>query len=237
MRTTLYNGDALVILPQLAADKFDMIIADPPYSSGGLHRHARIRGLDKYLSTNWTSFSGDNRDQRSYLAWCNIWMSGAMRVTKPGGMLCCFSDWRQLPLISDAIQVAGWIWQGILVWDKGAAVRPQLGRYRNQCEYVLWATKGTRQLTGPVAAGVVLSRTLTARDKVHPTQKPMEVLNHLLTLVPPGGEVLDPFMGSGSTLLAALAAKKTGIHATGIELSTHYFNIAEERLNSFDNSP
>ena len=53
-----------------------------------------------------------------------------------------FTDWRQLPLTSDALQIAGWTWRGIIPWDKTESCRPQLGLYRNQAEYVLTATHG-----------------------------------------------------------------------------------------------
>lgn len=53
-----------------------------------------------------------------------------------------FTDWRQLPLPPDALQCAGFTWCGIAAWDKTEGVRPQLGRFRNQAEYVVWGRKG-----------------------------------------------------------------------------------------------
>ncbi|MDD0864486.1 site-specific DNA-methyltransferase, partial [Xylella fastidiosa subsp. multiplex] len=64
------------------------------------------------------------------------------RVTRPGGVLLVFTDWRMLPTLTDAVQSAGWAWQGIVVWDKTPACRPQLGRFRSQAEFIVWASCG-----------------------------------------------------------------------------------------------
>ncbi len=47
-----------------------------------------------------------------------------------------------LPTLTDAVQSAGWAWQGIVVWDKTPACRPQLGRFRSQAEFIVWASCG-----------------------------------------------------------------------------------------------
>jgi len=73
------------------------------------------------------------------------------------------------------------------------------------------------------------TRQPTARANVHPTVKPTELMRHLVRLVtPPGGTVLDPFLGSGST---ALAAEMEGFAWVGIEREAEYVAIAEARLN------
>ena len=51
-------------------------------------------------------------------------------------------DWRMLPTMTDAVQMAGWTWRGIVVWDKTNGCRPQLSRFRSQAEYVVWASRG-----------------------------------------------------------------------------------------------
>jgi len=70
----------------------------------------------------------------------------------------------------------------------------------------------------------------TERLNIHPTVKPIQLMKYLITLVTPkGGTVLDPFLGSGTT---ALAAKLLGFDCVGIELSQEYVDIANMRLNS-----
>lgn len=225
-------GDCQSIMPAMAPDTYDAIITDPPYASGGMTSTARRADpVAKYLQSGtikqYPTFANDTRDQRSHLLWTTEWMRHALALTRPGGWLMVFSDWRQLPLTSDALQLAGWTWIGIVTWDKTEACRPHKGAFRNQAEYVLIATKGQRSPILPVyPAGVYRSR-LTPADKYHLTGKPIDLMSHLMTVLPPSSNILDPFAGSGTTLLAARAS---GHRATGIELSPEYTSIAHTRL-------
>ncbi len=230
---TIHLGNCLEWLKTVPDGVADAVITDPPYSSGGQYRGDRMQDTNKkYQQTGfehlYASFDGDNRDQRSFAYWCALWLSEAMRCTKPGGIVCCFTDWRQLPSVTDAVQAGGWIWRGLWVWDKTEAVRPFLGRFRAQCEYVVWGSRGGRPpredigtLPGVCRAGV------NSRGKLHTAGKPLEVMKELVRIVPSGGVVLDPFAGSGTTLLAA---KVTGRQYLGCELNPEYHRIASERL-------
>ena len=68
---------------------------------------------------------------------------------------------------------------------------------------------------------------IRARDKLHLTGKPVPVMEHLMTILPAGSRILDPFAGSGTTLVAA---RNKGHTAVGIELSSDYHRIATDRL-------
>lgn len=229
----LHLGDCLEWLKTLPDASVDAVITDPPYSSGGQFRGDRMAGTNaKYVQTGtkrkYVEFSGDNRDQRAFGYWCSLWLSEARRISRPGGVLCFFSDWRQLPTVTDVVQAGGWVWRGIWVWDKTEAVRPQMGRFRAQCEYVIWGTNGAMPVSenSVVLPGVCRSGVRT-KEKLHSTGKPIEVMNELLRIVPPCGIVLDPFAGSGTTLLAA---KLSGRRYLGCEMSPEYHRIASDRL-------
>ncbi|MCF5954059.1 site-specific DNA-methyltransferase [Xanthomonas perforans] len=231
MKNQLLQGDALNILPTLEANSFDALITDPPYASGGLTAAARARPPStKYCRDGGhADFVGDERDQRSHLKWMHLWLSECARVLKDGAPVLLFTDWRQLPLTTDALQIAGFTWRGITVWDKTEGVRPQLGRFRNQAEYIVWGSKGNMPLDrrAPVLPGVVRTPVLKA-DKHHLTGKPTELMRQLVRICESGGRVLDPFAGSGTTLVAA---ELEGFLATGIELTTHYAEVARSRLS------
>jgi site-specific DNA-methyltransferase (adenine-specific) len=207
----------------------DAIITDPPYSSGGLYRGDRAqRTAIKYTDAKGAStlpdFSGDNRDQRSWLIWCVLWLTEAHRITRPGGILTTSCDWRQYPTLSDAIQAGGWIWRGALPWIKPDP-RPQLGRFSQAAEFVLWATHGPRPLVGDCMPGWWLAD--APRHRAHQTEKPMIVIRDLVKACPVGGTVLDPFAGSATTGIAALAEGRRFI---GFENTAAYADIAAARL-------
>lgn len=226
---TLYHGDALRVLPELDAGTVDAVITDPPYSSGGMVRGDRTASTtSKYVQTGQKhilpEFTGDTRDQRGYLVWSGLWMGEAMRALTPGGILGVFTDWRQLPVTTDALQVAGFVWRGIVPWHKPNARLTQ-GRYANRCEYFVWGTNGPRaRTTGHTLGGFWQE---SSRGSVHQTQKPDGLMRWLCSIVDPGQTILDPFAGSGSTLVAA---KATGRRAIGVELSEHYAAVTATRL-------
>jgi site-specific DNA-methyltransferase (adenine-specific) len=126
----IIQGDSLVALRDLPSECFDGIITDPPYCSGGRTSAERSKTpAEKYVHGGTQiirpDFSGDTRDQRGYLAWCSLWLAECLRVAKEGSPIVVFTDWRQLPITTDALQAGGWTWRGIAVWDKTPSARPQ----------------------------------------------------------------------------------------------------------------
>lgn len=227
---TLYLGDCREILPTLG--QVSAIITDPPYSSGGMVRGDRnVATSAKYqhgdTEKKYAEFTGDSRDQRGFLAWCSLWMAEARKLVPVGAPLVAFTDWRQLPITTDAIQAGGWVWRGIAAWDKGTAI-PQPNSFLAQCEYIAWATNGPRVTDyqgGAYRPGCF--RINAPKDREHITEKPVDLMVELIQIVPPGSTVLDPFMGSGTTGVACVAQDR---HFIGIEMSAHYFEIACRRI-------
>lgn len=233
--SSLVCGDALAVMPRIDNDTYDAIITDPPYASGGISTAARAQDPRvKYQQTGtlkyYPTFANDNRDQRTHLMWSVRWMDESLRLTRPGGWLMVFTDWRQLPLTSDALQISGWTWRAIITWDKTEACRPRPGMFRNQAEFVLVATRGDlpkEQDRPRVFPAGVWREYLRPGDKLHMTAKPINLMSHLMSVLSPASSVLDPFAGSGTTLLAA---RRLGHIGHGIELSPDYVRIARDRL-------
>ena len=232
---TLYRGDCLAGLGRLKKEgrQFDAIITDPPYSSGGLHTGSRqATTSSKYQSSDakrkFPDFLGDNMDQRSYRAWAMLWLTEALDIVRPGGIVCLFTDWRQLPTMSDILQGAGVLWQGVASWDKGNA-RPRIGGISQRCEFVVWGSKGKLERKGPSLSGSLRHSLVPSTKRVHCAEKPLDLMLDLLKLIAwrENASVLDPFAGSGSTLVAA---RKLGIQGVGIEKSPEIAAIARDRL-------
>jgi site-specific DNA-methyltransferase (adenine-specific) len=234
-RATLYAGDALAILADLPAASVDAVITDPPYSSGGQFRSDRAADpTQKYVPTKEVinfhpGFSGDSRDQRSYGYWCALWLSECLRVARPGAPICLFTDWRQLPTTADALQAGGWIWRGIVVWDKTPGIRPTSGRFRQQAEFVVWGSNGPMPVDYVSACLNGVFTHAPFRGKEHIAGKPFRLMCDLVQICPGGGVVLDPFMGSATTGMAAIAEGRSFI---GIEIDPHYQANARERVEA-----
>ena len=223
------RADCLPWLMGLSEKIADGICTDPPYSSGGQYRGDRAQSTrTKYVNSDAVDpapdFTGDNRDQRAYLAWCSLWLAECLRVSKPGAVCMLFTDWRQLPTTTDALQAGGWVWRGVVPWYKPLA-RPQSGRFTAACEYVVWGTNGQRTIDGECFPGFY--QYPPPRDREHQTQKPLGLMSDLLQIIPEGGLVLDPFAGSGAT---GVAAAQTGREFLGCELDSRFAEVAAERV-------
>lgn len=231
-KVTLHHGEALAVLASLPTASVDALVTDPPYSSGGMVRGDRTGATgSKYMRGEvytQADFSGDSRDQRAYAYWCALWISEAARVIRPGGVGLLFTDWRQLPATTDALQSGGLVWRGIVPWYKPTA-RPMAGRFTAHCEYVVWGSNGAMPVefdgSMPVLPGFYQAS--PPRDREHQTQKPLEIMRDMVMIAPEGGTVLDPFMGSGTTGVAAMLEGRKFI---GVEQVDHYAEIAARRI-------
>lgn len=231
----VHRCDALRWLMEYDGPLFDALVTDPPYSSGGAFRGDRMGSTDvKYTQSGGGTvglrpdFDGDNRDQRSFLTWMSIWLMEVRRALVPGAPVVLFTDWRQLPTMTDAMQAGGLVWRGIAVWDKTEAARPQVDSFKAQCEYIVWGSNGPMPRDGRAGClNGLFSHRVDQRDKHHQTGKPTPLMRDVVRICPPGGVVLDPFAGSGTTGVAALME---GRRFVGCELSEAYHGIASARL-------
>ena len=201
----ILHGDALKLLGGFAPGTFDAVITDPPYASGGRTQAEKNKSTAKKYSS-----MGDH----------------APPLCRPGAPVCMFIDWRQLPAATDALQWAGWIWRGTAVWDKGNS-RPQKGRFRQQAEYIVWGSNGDMPISRPVPCLPGVFKYGNPQNRIHLTEKPLPLMRDVVKITEPGGHILDPFAGSGTTILAAVLE---GYTATGIEVTGEYARRARERI-------
>ncbi|GGO80587.1 DNA-methyltransferase [Wenjunlia tyrosinilytica] len=231
MSYTLHRGDALTVLKTLPDESIDAVITDPPYNSGGrtsserTSRSARAKYVTAGSAHDLADFPGENRDQRSYRSWLTELLTESYRAAVNHAVCMVFSDWRQAPTTSDALQMAGWTWSGTIPWKP--ASRPRKGGFKQSAEFIAWGVKGSLDNSRKLYLPGHFIASQPRKDRVHITQKPIEVMRQLVRICPDGGTVLDPFTGSGST---GVAAVREGRHFLGVELSAHYVGIAERRL-------
>jgi site-specific DNA-methyltransferase (adenine-specific) len=224
---TLHRGDALAVLRDLPSGSVDAVITDPPYSSGGRRENARSVRVSMTRSVeNEDWIAGDSMSTAGFIWTMREFAMEARRVLVEGGHLLAFIDWRMYPNLSVAIESADLRQHPTLVWDKAHFGMGAI--FRNQHEWICHFTKGSPAAPNRRDTPNVL-RYPNDRADDHPTQKPLDLMRRLVDVVTaPGGTVLDPFMGSGTTGVAALLEGRKFI---GVEMTDHYHDVATRRLS------
>lgn len=227
----LLNGDTLKLVKAFLPGTLDAVITDPPYASGGSRQNERNRTTNqKYSSMTGEKalpdFDGDQKDQRSWTHWMTEWLYDVRKACKSGAPICLFIDWRQYPALTDALQWAGWIWRGTAIWDKTNS-RPQKGRFRQQSEFIVWGSNGPMPMSRPVSCLPGVFRYGNPQNRVHVTEKPLQLMKDVVRICEPGGLILDPFAGAGTTVLASVLE---GYRAVGIEVTEAYYQVGCERM-------
>lgn len=233
-RCRLYHNDFRDLAGEIIPGSIDAVIADPPYGSGGfLARDVMKSSKQKYVSSDASyqqTLPDIDGDSLHPMAWRQLMHDAclfAWRVLSDRGVLALFIDWRNLPVLQAAIHECGFTLRGMAVWDKGNASRPYKNGFRMQTEFLLWATKGKMpSRDDPVYLPGVLKANTMSNGKLHITQKPESLMDEVVKICPSGGTVFDPFMGSGTTGVAAL---NSGRKFVGCESVEQYFETAKMR--------
>ena len=225
---TLYCGDCIEAMSDI--ERVDSIISDPPYCSGSISEASRSAAKGQGLRSEnikklgW--FVGDNMGTAGLVFLLRSVAFHGLRILDPSGSMLTFCDWRMVPNLAPAIESAGLRYQNMVVWDKGAM---GLGAgFRAQHEIILHHTAGSPEYHNLGTSNVIKAGRVSASDREHQTQKPIDLMARLMSVVcKPGGIILDPFMGSGSTGVAAI---QTGFQFIGIERDPEHFETALRRI-------
>ena len=241
---TLYLGDCREILPTLG--KVDMVFTDPPYghnnNNGDLIHHWEAAlgrlpcGEDSPLGR---PIANDGADETAKLI--EWFFSRLPDLLWPGSCCCCccccggggpdpqFARW--------SLEIDKHLdFKQMVVWDKGPM---GMGwHYRRSYETVLVAQKAgaacrwfdeSSAIENIIRPGYLGIRKIIPDKTEHPTPKPPELARHFIRLhTAPGHTVLDPFMGGGST---GVAAVKEGRRFTGVEVEPQWFDMARQRIS------
>lgn len=219
---TLYLGDCREILPTLADVRH--VITDPPYEDE-LHKGAaeqriiRSDGRKMYGDLGFDGINGTRTDIAAALVaaasgWCIVFtLAEGVRA------------WR------DPMQAAGAKWDTTLAWVKPDA-SPRFngqGAARGfECAVTAWCGPGYRKWNAGGKRGVYTHCVNQGRQGEHPTEKPVSLMADLVAdFTQPGDLICDPFMGSGTT---GVAAVRYGRRFIGIEQNERWFNLARKRI-------
>ena len=230
----IFNGDFREVSLFLKPGIVDAIITDPPYGSGGWMPSQTMRSSKKKYVSSDASYQNTLPDIHGDALHPDVWkqlmrdfLSMAFRVLHDGGVFCIFIDWRNKPILQTLIYESGLQLRGVAVWDKVNS-RPLKNGFMNQAEYILWGSKGAMPKREPtVYLHGVFRHTTKTNGKLHITEKPLALMQDLVKICHSGGLICDPFMGSGTTAIAAL---KQGCHFIGCESVGHYFDTSFTRI-------
>ena len=225
----LFCGDALELMDK--ASGADLVITDPPYSSGArrdaerqVRRASMLREFD---DDDW--FSHDTMTTWGF-AWFFRGLLCRLRTILPkGAHVYVFTDWRQTPNVYGAMESAGLRVNHCLVWNK---MHYGMGStWRNQHENIVFGSVGQpAQMRDRGMGSVISCRGVRSSDRIHPTEKPVELLETIVRAAP-GDVVFDPFMGSGST---GVAARRAGRGFIGFDVDQQWVDIAAGRLGQVE---
>mgnify|MGYP003144025745 CR=1 FL=1 len=215
------NGDSLKILETLEDGCIDVVLTDPPY---GISYVSNRSMFDDAITKRGLLNDGKKEAFELLDKTCRI----LQRKTANNAHLYFFCSWGVFSDFEKIISKYFTI-KTPIVWDKGNKGSGDLDNdWGNQTEIILYCVKG-KKLVNTRRGNLISVARLHTSKMVHPTQKPIELLKEILKVsVTDGDFIVDPFMGSGSTIKAANELKYKSL---GVELDSEMFNIANNFIN------
>ncbi len=221
---TLYKGDALEILPTI--DVCDVVVSDPPYI-------LTYGGPDGSMGGK---LSKENYDNKGGIVLTEIdwpdFMPPIYAALKENAHAYFMANNRHVSNAQNAAEDAGFRFHNLLVWDKRSATPNRW--YMKNCEFTVFMFKGKAFFINDCGSKQLICAP-NVMNAEHPTEKPVEVMaNYISNSTQRGGTVLDPFMGGGTT---GVAAVKLGRRFVGIEIDRKYFDLSCRRIEDAYKQP
>jgi modification methylase len=227
---TIYHGDCREVMPTLG--EFDLVFTSPPYnlknSTGNGMKDGRGGKWSSAALINGYANHADDMPHQEYVAWQRECLTEMYGLLRPGGAIFYNHKWRvQGGLLQDRSDiVAGFPVRQIIIWCRKGGFNFNSGYFLPTYEVIYLIAKPDFTLAPTANAYGDVWEFTQDNNNEHPAPFPVGLPSRAIESTAPTS-VLDPFMGSGTTLRAALDA---GIPATGIEVSERYCEIAVKRL-------
>lgn len=225
----IFNGDAYKLFETLKKEdiRVDHIITDPPYN------------ISK--KNNFKTMNSANRQGVDFGEWDKnfdlySWIPLYGELIKEGGSFIVFTSYRFISYMVDELEKSGFIVKDILKWIKTNPMPRNINRrYVQDTEFAIWAVKPKKKWVFnkpenvPYLRAEFKTATVAGKERtIHPTQKSYKLMMEIIKIhTNKGDKILDPFMGVGTTGVAAIDC---GRRFVGIEISSEYFNIATDRF-------
>ena len=224
---TLYQGDALELLPRIPDGTVDLIVTDPPFAIDFKAQRLNYNRKGANVLEGYREVP-----EEEYGEFTRQWIAEAARVLSPAGSMYIFSGWNRLRDILEGIDDAGLTTINHLIWKYQFGVFTKK-KYVTSHYHILFVAKDPEQYTFNKIDHYpedvwVINREYWKGKKKTPTKLPRELVRKILLYSSnPGDLVLDPFLGSGTV---ALVAKQEGRHFLGFEVVPEYLAFARNCL-------
>ena len=231
----IYNQDCLKTMSSIGQEKVDLILTDPPYNLG-LFMKNRDTNINAMRSNHFAGSGWDDLDFSEWKEYMLKFFILANKVLKKKGNLLIFMSLIKVETVIELAAKANLYYKTTGIWHKTNPMP------RNMNLHFVNSTEAWIHFTSKSKTGIFNNKNKILHDFIetsnikktekkegeHPTQKPLEILFFFIkTLSNKNGLVVDPFMGSGSTAVAAINNNRNFI---GGEIKKKYFNISKKRL-------
>ena len=231
----IYSGDALKKIRHVKDNSIDLILTDPPYNLG-LFMKNRSTNLSAMRENHFSGKKWDDLEESVWIENMELLFQEFSRVLKKGGSLVVFMAIIKLESIIKIAEKNKFYYKTTGIWHKKNPMP------RNKDLHFINSTESWLYFTNITKTGVFNNKKKTIHDFFesgltpssekqhggHPTQKPIALMDHLISLLSNEGDtILDPFMGSGST---GVSSKKLKRNFVGIELDEDYVEISKKRI-------
>jgi len=230
----VHHGDCLSVMQQMPAESVDLVVTSPPYNiknstGNGLKCGRGGKWANAALLKGYATYD-DNMPHEDYVAWQRDCLSAMMRLIKDTGAIFYNHKWRvQNGLLQDRSDiVAGFPVRQIIIWKRNGGINFNPGYFLPTYEVIYLIAKRNFKLAPKANAQGDVWEIPQTRDNPHPAPFPVELVEKCIASTH-ANVVLDPFMGSGTT---AVAAQSLGRNWIGIDISEDYCRMANDRVFS-----
>ena len=234
-KSLLGNGNCNDLMAFIGSKSVDLILTDPPYNLGEF-MHNRNTNLVKMRENQFAYAGWDNLSQKDWEKEMKLFFQESSRILKKSGSLLMFMSLIKLETIIKIATEYKFYYKTTGIWHKTNPMPRNMNiHFVNSTEawvyFIYNDTSGTFNNKGIMHHDFIETSLTTSKEKKfgkHPTQKPLKLISHFIELLSNENDViLDPFMGSGTT---GVAASKLNRKFIGIELSAEYFEISKNRM-------
>lgn len=226
----IMNGDAYSLIKELKKEnlKVNHIITDPPYNISKSNNFSTMKNPRKGVNFGNWDFDFD----------LYSWIPEYVDILDKNGSMIIFCSYRFISQIINELERNQMVVKDVLIWQKSNPMPRNINRrYVQDSEFAIWAVKEksawvfNKPIDVPYLRAFYKTSTVAGKERTkHPTQKSLALMEQIIEVhTNPNEIILDPFMGSGTTGVAALNKNRNFI---GIELDPEYYDIALNRIKN-----